>query len=56
VNSVSCFCFALEDRGCLELGTVNNTDPWGEKEFKEEKCCSNEVDQQWISWGTFQKQ
>jgi hypothetical protein len=28
----------------LELGTVNSTDPWGEREFKEEKCCSNEVE------------
>jgi len=26
------------------------------REFKEEKCCSNEVSQQRISWGTFQKQ
>jgi len=35
---------------------VNNTDPWGEREFKEENCCNNEVGQQRISWGTFQKQ
>jgi len=46
-------CFALEGRGCLELGTVNSTNPRREKEFKEEKCCSNEVDQQRISWETF---
>jgi len=53
MSSVSCLlCFTLEGRGCLKLGTVNSTNPWGEREFKEEKCYSNEVDQQRISWGT----
>jgi len=34
----------------LELGTVNSTDPWGERELKKN---NNEVGQQRISWGTF---
>ncbi len=48
-NIMSEYCKLLalleraEVRGCLQLGTVNNTDPWGEREFKEEKCCNNEV-------------
>jgi hypothetical protein len=32
---------------------MNNTDPWREREFKEEKCYNNEVSQQRISWGLF---
>ncbi len=46
----------LEEERCAAAGERRGGGGQRRRKFKEEKCCSNEVGQQRISWGTFQKQ
>jgi hypothetical protein len=42
-------CFAVEVRGLLGTGNDEQFEGEEQRELNEEKCCSNEIDQQQLS-------